>query len=118
MSKEKKLPEYRLNCPNCSNDRFADLVWLYIENDPSLYYTCKEIFSKENFLEIANNGYTKRDFFRANSLLLSGVIRMMIMNEPDHPLCADLRNTLLAAINFEALAEKFFNEEIMEEEEN
>lgn len=112
MSKEKKITDYRLNCPDCSNDRLTDLVWLYIQNDPSLYYTCTELFSNDNLLEIAKNGYSKEDFFNANSILLSGIIRMMFLNEPEHPLCADLRNAMLSAINFKALAERFYDEDI------
>lgn len=114
MNKERKPADFQLNCPTCTNDKFTDLVWDYIKNDATLYTTCWEIFSKENFAECVNHGHTKDEFLAANSTLLSSIIALMIRTMPDYPLVCDLRNIMLSAINFKALSEKFFDEEIME----
>lgn len=114
MDEKRKPADFQFNRPNCTNDKFTDLVWDHMKNDATLYTTCWEIFSKENFAECANHGHTKDEFLAANSTLLSSIIVLMIRNVPDHPLVCDLRKTMLSAINFKALSEKFFDEEIME----
>ena len=91
-------------------DTLTDILWNYMNNDHDLYAVTREILDHGNATVAIKAGFSKDEFLKGNAVLLKGYIAMNLMTGSANPLYVELRTALLDAVDFEALATKFFEE--------
>ena len=93
-------------------DTLTDIIWTYMNTDHDLHAVTSEILDRGNAAVATKAGYSKEEFLKGNAVLLKGYLAMNLMTGSANPLYVELRTALLNAVDFEALAKKFFEESL------
>lgn len=91
-------------------DTLTDIFWNYMNNDHDFYATTCNFLDHETAAIVAMAGVTKAEFIKGGASLLKTHVAMKLKTESNNPLCIELHKALLNAVDFEALAMKFFEE--------
>lgn len=93
-------------------DTLTDIIWAYMNTDHDLHAVTSEILDHGNAAVATKAGFSKEEFLKGNAVLLKGYLAMNLMTGSANPLYVELRTALLNAVDFEALATKFFEESL------
>lgn len=91
-------------------DSLNGIIWHYLQNDFKLHVVAHEVLNHENAAKVLAAGYTLEEYIESGAYMIRNYIAMNLMIGSNNSLYSDIYESLLDAINFEALAKKFFEE--------